>query len=53
MSKWSAAVALLLATCLALAAAGPAGAHAELVESEPSGEDVLAEAPEQHPLYHP
>ena len=53
MSKWSAAVALLLATCLALAAVGPAGAHAELVESEPSGEDVLAEAPEQHPLYHP
>ena len=47
MSKWWAAVALLLATCLALAAAGPAGAHAELIESEPSGGDVLAEAPEQ------
>ncbi len=47
MSKWSASVALFLATCLALAAAEPAGAHAELVESEPSGGDVLAEAPEQ------
>ncbi len=47
MSKWSAAVALLLATCLTLVAAGPVGAHAELVESEPSGGDVLAEAPEQ------
>jgi copper transport protein len=42
-----ASVALLLIACLALAAAGPAWAHAELVESQPSGGDVLAEAPER------
>ena len=48
MRKWSASVALLLLNaCLALVAAGPVWAHAKLIESEPSGGDVLAEAPEQ------
>jgi methionine-rich copper-binding protein CopC len=44
--RW-ASVALLLFACLALAAAGPAWAHAKLIDSEPSGGDVLAKAPEQ------
>jgi methionine-rich copper-binding protein CopC len=44
---WLASVALLLIACLALSSAGPVWAHAELIESEPSGGDVLAEAPER------
>jgi methionine-rich copper-binding protein CopC len=32
---------------LSIAIAGPAWAHAKLVESDPAGGDVLAEAPEQ------
>jgi methionine-rich copper-binding protein CopC len=47
MRNWSASAALLLIACLVLSSAGPVWAHAELVESEPSGGDVLAEAPEQ------
>ena len=47
MRKWLASVALLLIACLALSSAGPVWAHAKLIESEPSGGDVLAEAPEQ------
>src|SRR5215218_5941510 len=47
MRERSVAVALLLVTCLSLAMARPAWAHAKLVESEPAGGDVLAEAPEQ------
>ena len=43
--RW-ASVALLLIACLTLAAAGPAWAHAKLIDSEPSGGDVLAQAPE-------
>jgi methionine-rich copper-binding protein CopC len=43
----SASVGLLLVTCLSIAMAGPAWAHAKLVESDPAGGDVLAEAPEQ------
>ena len=44
--RW-ASIALLLLACLALATAGPAWAHAKLIDSEPSGGDVLAEAPER------
>jgi copper transport protein len=47
MRKWLASGALLLIACLALSSAGPVWAHAKLIESEPSGGDVLAEAPEQ------
>src|SRR5215218_7740292 len=43
----SASVGLLLVTCLSIAMAGPVWAHAKLVESDPAGGDVLAEAPEQ------
>jgi len=46
MREQGASVALLLIACLTLAAAGPAWAHAKLIESVPSGGDVLAGAPE-------
>jgi methionine-rich copper-binding protein CopC len=44
--RWT-SVALLLIACLTLAAAGPAWAHAKLIDSEPAGGDVLAKAPER------
>jgi methionine-rich copper-binding protein CopC len=44
--RW-ASVALLLIACLTLAAAGSAWAHAKLIDSAPSGGDVLTKAPEQ------
>ena len=47
MRKWSASFLLVLLASLGLASAGPVWAHAKLTESEPSGGDVLAEAPEQ------
>jgi methionine-rich copper-binding protein CopC len=40
-------VVLLLLTCLSFAMAGPAWAHAKLVDSNPAGGDVLAKPPEQ------
>jgi copper transport protein len=40
-------VALLLLTCLSFASAGPAWAHAKLLDSDPASGDVMANAPEQ------
>jgi len=40
-------VVLILLTCLSFAMAGPAWAHAKLVDSNPAGGDVLAKPPEQ------
>jgi methionine-rich copper-binding protein CopC len=47
MRKASFLVALALLACLTFATAAPVWAHAELVESHPSGGDVLAKAPDQ------
>jgi methionine-rich copper-binding protein CopC len=47
MRKASFLVALALLVCLTFATAAPVWAHAELVESHPSGGDVLAKAPDQ------
>lgn len=47
MRKRLASFALFLTACLALSSAGPVWAHAKLIGSEPSGGDILAEAPEQ------
>ena len=47
MREASFLVALALLVCLTFATAAPVWAHAKLVESHPSGGDVLAKAPEQ------